>query len=297
MNVRLYDEQGKTAEVVVPDKQLSLAIGKEGQNARLAAKLTTWRIDIKSASEAAREALDKAKRVEAIRARVADKVEIFNLVANIIEAKNPIDFSDGELNVISEAVEFVNLAEMAIERERQAEAAARAKAAKEAAKSRDILAEAEVILSGGQAQDAPSGEVQEAEVELSSEEMEAAAKLEETPDEVVELEVEAILEPEVNEVTVEEEVEAIVAEKVEPEPEPAKPTPQTTDELIAEAEAFLFAIPEEDDLDELEKARIKKEARQKKRRLVYDERLGEVVAERRRKRSRRSDDWLDYDEE
>jgi N utilization substance protein A len=39
-----------TAEVVVPDRQLSLAIGKEGQNARLAAKLTGWRIDIKSQS-------------------------------------------------------------------------------------------------------------------------------------------------------------------------------------------------------------------------------------------------------
>ncbi len=41
-------EEHKTAEVVVPDRQLSLAIGKEGQNARLAAKLTGWRIDIKS---------------------------------------------------------------------------------------------------------------------------------------------------------------------------------------------------------------------------------------------------------
>jgi N utilization substance protein A len=39
-----------TAEVVVPDRQLSLAIGKEGQNARLAAKMTGWRIDIKSQS-------------------------------------------------------------------------------------------------------------------------------------------------------------------------------------------------------------------------------------------------------
>jgi transcription termination/antitermination protein NusA len=41
----------KTAYVVVPDRYLSLAIGKEGQNARLAAKLTTWRIDIRSESE------------------------------------------------------------------------------------------------------------------------------------------------------------------------------------------------------------------------------------------------------
>jgi N utilization substance protein A len=44
------DEVTNTATVVVPDKQLSLAIGKEGQNARLAAKLTGWRIDIKSVS-------------------------------------------------------------------------------------------------------------------------------------------------------------------------------------------------------------------------------------------------------
>jgi len=47
------DEQ--TATVVVPDRQLSLAIGKEGQNARLAARLTGWRIDIKSASTASAE--------------------------------------------------------------------------------------------------------------------------------------------------------------------------------------------------------------------------------------------------
>ena len=51
VNVGLNEGEG-TATVVVPDKQLSLAIGKEGQNVRLAAKLTGWRIDIKSASEA-----------------------------------------------------------------------------------------------------------------------------------------------------------------------------------------------------------------------------------------------------
>ena len=48
----------KTAIVIVPDRQLSLAIGKAGQNARLAAKLTGWRIDIKSESEAHEEGLD-----------------------------------------------------------------------------------------------------------------------------------------------------------------------------------------------------------------------------------------------
>ncbi len=50
--------EGKTAIVLVPDDQLSLAIGREGQNARLAAKLTGWRIDIKSVLETVQTALD-----------------------------------------------------------------------------------------------------------------------------------------------------------------------------------------------------------------------------------------------
>jgi N utilization substance protein A len=44
--VRIIDEANRVAQVIVPDYQLSLAIGKEGQNVRLAARLTTWRIDI-----------------------------------------------------------------------------------------------------------------------------------------------------------------------------------------------------------------------------------------------------------
>jgi N utilization substance protein A len=53
----LVEEETHTATVVVPDDQLSLAIGKEGQNARLAAKLTGWRIDIKSEAQAAEQGL------------------------------------------------------------------------------------------------------------------------------------------------------------------------------------------------------------------------------------------------
>jgi N utilization substance protein A len=52
--VRISEETG-TAEVIVPDYQLSLAIGKEGQNARLAARLTGWRVDIKSETQLADE--------------------------------------------------------------------------------------------------------------------------------------------------------------------------------------------------------------------------------------------------
>jgi N utilization substance protein A len=53
------DPRDKTALVIVPDYQLSLAIGKEGQNARLAARLTGWRVDIKSESQFAQ---DQARR-------------------------------------------------------------------------------------------------------------------------------------------------------------------------------------------------------------------------------------------
>jgi N utilization substance protein A len=64
--------ENRTAIVVVPDKQLSLAIGKEGQNARLSAKLTGWRIDIKSETEAEAEGLDQyAKELSIKRSRLA----------------------------------------------------------------------------------------------------------------------------------------------------------------------------------------------------------------------------------
>ena len=54
MHLRIFvslEEEEMTSKVVVPDSQLSLAIGKDGQNARLAARLTGWKIDIKSESQ------------------------------------------------------------------------------------------------------------------------------------------------------------------------------------------------------------------------------------------------------
>ncbi len=58
----IVDTDNLTAEVIVPDNQLSLAIGKEGQNARLAAKLTGWRIDILSETQAVEAAAIRAER-------------------------------------------------------------------------------------------------------------------------------------------------------------------------------------------------------------------------------------------
>lgn len=62
--VTIEEGEEKVARVVVPDHQLSLAIGRAGQNARLAAKLTGWKIDIKSESQVADEAMRAALRGE-----------------------------------------------------------------------------------------------------------------------------------------------------------------------------------------------------------------------------------------
>jgi hypothetical protein len=78
------NEKENTAIVVVPDGQLSLAIGKEGQNARLAARITGWRIDIKSATaaEAAKAALAEQRAAE----RAAAVAEAVGEVEKPLEA-------------------------------------------------------------------------------------------------------------------------------------------------------------------------------------------------------------------
>lgn len=117
---------GKTATVVVADDQLSLAIGREGQNARLAAKLTGWRIDIKSLTEAAKEAV--TKRDHPLVALIIGKESILiEQVVFILEKKDagrPITAED--FNTLNRLVEIVEgkFAEQD-EEERKAEEAAR----------------------------------------------------------------------------------------------------------------------------------------------------------------------------
>ena len=87
VSVQLADE-GKACRVVVPDDQLSLAIGKEGQNARLAAKLTGYKIDIKSAS-AAHEWEEEDALAEAERAAQAEEA-----AEDAVFAEEPADGKD-----------------------------------------------------------------------------------------------------------------------------------------------------------------------------------------------------------
>ena len=67
----LVDDEAKQATVIVPDDQLSLAIGREGQNARLAARLTGWRVDIRSETEFAAEEAEHGYEEEEVSGRCA----------------------------------------------------------------------------------------------------------------------------------------------------------------------------------------------------------------------------------
>jgi N utilization substance protein A len=109
----------KTATVVVPEDQLSLAIGRDGQNARLAAKLTSWRIDIKSLPEAATDALHKLQS-DAAYAELAEKeTEVIPQVEVILAKKvegRPV--TPEEYQVLGQ---FVDRVERFMIRQRQAE--------------------------------------------------------------------------------------------------------------------------------------------------------------------------------
>jgi len=73
---RVYvDNEEQALEIIVPDDQLSLAIGKKGQNVRLAAKLTTWKIDIKSETRAAEAELEELAEEEAQEAAIEQPAE------------------------------------------------------------------------------------------------------------------------------------------------------------------------------------------------------------------------------
>jgi len=78
---------GKTATVIVMDDQLSLAIGREGQNARLAAKLTNWRIDIKSLIEAAGDAIHKLQTDESLVSFSASETDNIPVIEDMLARK------------------------------------------------------------------------------------------------------------------------------------------------------------------------------------------------------------------
>ncbi len=113
------EEDGRTATVVVSEDQLSLAIGRDGQNARLAAKLTGWRIDIKSQVESAGEALEKL-RVNPDYAEMAEREsEAMIKIADLLEKKaegRPLPPEDYDF-----MVKFIDRVEKRVEKKRREE--------------------------------------------------------------------------------------------------------------------------------------------------------------------------------
>ena len=114
----IVDDENRSMEIIVDDSQLSLAIGKKGQNVRLSAKITGWKIDIRSRTkyeESSREHLDKLTAVEGIDATAAEKLinaDILNVTAvaktEVSELAEVLE-TDGETaeNIIEQATLFL----------------------------------------------------------------------------------------------------------------------------------------------------------------------------------------------
>jgi N utilization substance protein A len=111
------NKEAQVATVIVPDKQLSLAIGKEGQNARLAAKLTGWRIDIKSATTAEAEKVKEVKPAAEAKAEEPEEALPGELVG--VGAKAPVEEKISE--EILAGIDTLELTEEPVAAEEKAE--------------------------------------------------------------------------------------------------------------------------------------------------------------------------------
>jgi N utilization substance protein A len=111
LSVQLEDDpvEGKTANVVVPDDQLSLAIGRAGQNARLAAKLTSWRIDIQGVTEAATWALQCVNEDPDVLPALGIIAELLPSVANTLRRheQERMPYHSEELLTMRQVIEGV----------------------------------------------------------------------------------------------------------------------------------------------------------------------------------------------
>jgi N utilization substance protein A len=319
---------GRTAIVVVPDDQLSLAIGREGQNARLAAKLTGWRIDIKSVTETVAGALENLD-VPPLDTLVRTHAQLIEDVRVILAKKSANKaVMPEEYTLLGK---FADLIEKRLQRQRdEIRKSERAQIAAVRAtlppalftlpisrlRLGDDLTEAlEVFGNVGEIMLAALTDekrLEKALNEISKDAMSAVQvaldQLMETDidfDQMLAVEVEAEPEVEVEEVETPEPV-AVAPVVIEAEPEVEEEEPEVLidafggiiapEEESAESEAdidydaieFVEDDSDEDYEDTSRKKKDKKD-RRKRRRLVFDEESGEVVAKRQRKRGR--DEW------
>ncbi len=289
LGVELADnnETGRTATVVVPDKELSLAIGREGQNARLAAKLTGWRIDIIGATEAAERAVRRAEQ-DAIRAAARAEIsedmplEKLGLSRRILNALGSVGIT--ELAPLLDAIQEGDDTLLGI----KGFGDKSLQETKQALRERDVLA----ILGR----------------EVKPQRAEETAPLEEAPQETEPPVSDAgALDEEAEEASVEpsDEAHGPEAEAEEPAPAPAEEIPGelkpavtgTEPPLEEKAEAQPSAEPQQEPEPDQASVALPYEEheptkkKRPKKRLVYDEQLGEVVAKKVRKPKRSRHDW------
>jgi len=285
--VHLFEEKRseRTAQVVVPDDQLSLAIGREGLNARLAARLTGWRIDIHSLTEALEQWLPRVEDPE-LRERMGEAARLIPAMQEALarhKAQPNLTWTAEELR---DARTFLEAAYQAYMARREAERARR-KAQKEARVEAPPAAEAlepapaaAEELPEAVAEAAPSPEPEPVAVQAASaSEPEPVVLPEPAPDarEATPEPAEALSVP-----------EALPEPFGVPEPEPGGV------EAEVEAEAVLGEDADEDEEEEEEERRRRKKAgKAKERRRVRYEVDFEDETWLRRMRGGRVRDWLE----
>ncbi|MCK4473493.1 MAG: transcription termination factor NusA, partial [Anaerolineae bacterium] len=286
------NSEEKVATVVVPDRQLSLAIGREGQNARLAAKLTGWRIDIIGATEAAETAVRRAEEEAtraAARAQVSENMPLEQLGVSkrILHSLAKVGIT--ELEPLLDRMEEGDRALLDI----------KGLGSKSLQELKDVLEDRDVyaILGREKAheEEAPAEPEPEKEPAVPVEEAAVAAGEAEEEEEAPVAEAEAIS------TEAEEEAEALAEDLAAPPAElvdettPLPASPEVPGEVTPEAAERVQpappqAVPHEKEVLQFGEDRPDKKKR-RRRKLVYDETLGEVVAKTVRKPGRRVEDW------
>lgn len=318
-------DSGRTAVVIVPDDQLSLAIGREGQNARLAAKLTGWRIDIKSVSEAVQDALENLNS-PALRTLGTDQADMVLDMRRIVEKKQANRaVMPEEYNLMGK---FADLAQRHLLKARES---ARQQRMEEINAVRLTLPQAAFqtpIDALGLSEDItealqPLENVGEIMLRFLIDERRLRHLLSESPSDAMtrlQSALDRLVLPEEERVVavppgpaaavpapsmlvaeadpVEDVVEAVPAEEVFAAYEPVIDTPKRVTDTVPAYEDIVFEdeadLPDDSKKTKGEKTTKTKE-RQQRRAIVYDEDLGEMVVKRRRKGAR-GDTWTEWEE-
>ncbi len=345
-------DQMRTATVVVPEDHLSLAIGREGQNARLAAKLTGWRIDIKSVTETAFED-HQALQESPLNEIVEEEPDLVEEVGRILEKKhNNRPVMPEEYNTLIRFVALVENAKVDLRDTDRLERVARLDAVRPlippaafempiqdleladdivkalgridnvgelmirvladeaylsemlvANRAKDDAMEAiryaldDLVLPEIMHTEAVEDGVEDDlaadtdDVEVSAEDVEAEA------DELLEADVEFVAEV-LPEIDPDEEAPPAFPVLEQPEDDVVEtvhqPTRAKAPPVIQEEPQFDDDYQDED--EEYSKSRKKgKKGKDRRVQLVYDEDLGEVIAKRRRKGSRRRQEFDEFD--